>query len=196
MKQTSLFEINELNNAIEDGNEKAVCDALKEKYPTLRFKSGSHDGRIYIYATNLPEECSIQFKVEHWENAYLLQSQIDIYSIYVNSLRIFTFDLLCSVIDFALENMNSLAPKKSILKNGSADDMFGALGMFKNKENETLIIYTIKRDSGMSDYMPIVTFNKKIHEYEVCIMGSYYDYINLDLHKAITKKLEELGWLE
>lgn len=30
MKQTSLFEINELNNAIEDGNEKAVCDALKE----------------------------------------------------------------------------------------------------------------------------------------------------------------------
>ena len=74
--------------------------------------------------------------------------------------------------------------------------MFDALGMFKNKENETLIIYTIKRDLGMSDYMPIVTFNKKIHEYEVCIMGSYYDYINLDLHKAITKKLEELGWLE
>ena len=132
MKQTSLFEINELNNAIEDGNEKAVCDALKEKYPTLRFKSGSHDGRTYIYATNLPEECSIQFKVEHWGNEYLLQSQIDIYSIYVDSLRIFTFDFLCSVIDFALENMNSLAPKKSILKNGSADDMFDALGMFKN----------------------------------------------------------------
>ena len=70
----------------------------------------------------------------------------------------------------------------------TAREMFEELG-FKQEIDEYYIIYEFMGVNGMSVY-----FYKHREIYDVRGLG--YTTINAEIHKAITKQLEELGWLD
>ena len=81
----------------------------------------------------------------------------------------------------------------------TAKEMFEALGYKQTTNNDDLIEYT-DYSNGDGDYK-YISFVRAWKEYEV----GFYDYYNtkttltswcsIEEHEAITKQMEELGWI-
>ena len=76
----------------------------------------------------------------------------------------------------------------------TAKEMFEKLGYTCVKTNSEVIAYRYYTENKIS-YIHDIDFWLRIKEY--CSI-EYLDgvYFSVELHKAITKQMEELGWLE
>lgn len=79
----------------------------------------------------------------------------------------------------------------------SAKEMFEELGLTERRVNDT-ISYFNHGTGGHTEYWYCeICFNLTINEYYlVCNVTGGRFFVDVKLHKAITKQLEELGWLE
>ena len=79
----------------------------------------------------------------------------------------------------------------------SAKEMFEELGLTERRGNGT-ILYFNHGTGGHTEYLYCeICFDLTINEYY--LIRKYTGnrlYVGVKLHKAITKQLEELGWLE
>lgn len=55
----SLLDLDDFD--IADGKWSNVLENLRNAFPDLKFKKSSYENRISIYATNIPDDCCLQF---------------------------------------------------------------------------------------------------------------------------------------
>ncbi len=76
----------------------------------------------------------------------------------------------------------------------TAKEMFEELGYTREKSNDVIITYRYYIDDKKA-YVREIDFLLAVQNY--CTMNALGClFINTKLHKAITKQMEELGWLE
>jgi hypothetical protein len=75
----------------------------------------------------------------------------------------------------------------------TAEEMFKELNGLINKDYELAYVFYNELEPELESYFLFFDLQRKLYWFEYCYGG--YPDITPKLHKAITKQMEELGWL-